>query len=174
MKWFLSTFSFWRELASEIRIWWIFRKTCRQKDNLQKINNEDLRVDWLGRMYGVINMPEEVFKVTKKNCRLRVKKQLRKQHIESDLWLAFAPLKKTKTDFVIEKTWKTKNPFEVEQKIFKSLENTWKKNEKGEFDRSLGKCYRNSKFINGKRFYEFVDGATLKFFCERIEEFIQK
>ena len=42
-------------------------------------------------------------KVTKKNCRLRVKKQLRKQHIESDLWLAFAPLKKTKTDFVIEK-----------------------------------------------------------------------
>ena len=38
-------------------------------------------------------------KVTKKNCRLRVKKQLRKQHIESDLWLAFAPLKKNKNRF---------------------------------------------------------------------------
>ena len=60
MKWFLSTFSFWSELASEIRIWWIFRSTARQKDNLQEINNEDLRVDWLGRIYGVINMPEEV------------------------------------------------------------------------------------------------------------------
>jgi len=60
MNWFLSTFTYWKELASEFRIWWIFRKTCRQKDNLQKINNEDLRVDWLGRVYGVINMPEEV------------------------------------------------------------------------------------------------------------------
>ena len=60
MKWFLSTFSFWSELASEIRIWWIFRSTARKKDNLQEINNEDLRVDWLGRIYGVINMPEEV------------------------------------------------------------------------------------------------------------------
>ena len=28
--------------------------------------------------------------------------------------------------------------------------------------------------LNGKAFIEFVDGASLKFFCERIEEFIQK
>ena len=60
MKWFLNTFSYWTELYSEIRIWWIFRSTCRQKDNLQELNNEDLRVDWLGRAYGIINMPEEV------------------------------------------------------------------------------------------------------------------
>ena len=60
MKCFTNTFTYWAELYSEIRIWWIFRKTCRQKDNLQKINNEDLRVDWLGRVYGVINMPEGV------------------------------------------------------------------------------------------------------------------
>ena len=56
----LSTFTFWNELRLEIRIWWIFRKTARQKDNLQKLNNLDLRVDWLGRIYGVVNMPEEV------------------------------------------------------------------------------------------------------------------
>lgn len=60
MKWFLNTFSFWGELVSEIRIWWIFRSTCRNKVNLQKLNEQDLRVDWLGRVYGVINMPEEV------------------------------------------------------------------------------------------------------------------
>ena len=60
MKWFLSTFSYWSELFSEIRIWWIFRSTARQKDNLDKIVEADLRVDWLGRIYGVINMPEEV------------------------------------------------------------------------------------------------------------------
>lgn len=60
MKWFLSTFSYWSELFSEIRIWWIFRSTARQKDNLDKIVEADLRVDWLGRIYGVVNMPEEV------------------------------------------------------------------------------------------------------------------
>lgn len=60
MKWFLSTFSYWSELFSEIRIWWIFRSTARQKDNLDKIVKADLRVDWLGRIYGVVNMPEEV------------------------------------------------------------------------------------------------------------------
>ena len=60
MKWFTNTYRFWGELVSEIRIWWIFRSTCRNKDNLQRLNNEDLRVDWLGRCYGVVNMPEEV------------------------------------------------------------------------------------------------------------------
>ena len=60
MKWFLSTFTYWSELVSEIRIWWIFRSTARKTDNLDKILEADLRVDWLGRIYGVINMPEEV------------------------------------------------------------------------------------------------------------------
>ena len=60
MKWFTNTFTFWSELVSEIRIWWIFRSTCRNKENLQRLNNEELRVDWLGRIYGVVNMPEEV------------------------------------------------------------------------------------------------------------------
>ena len=46
-----------------------------------------------------------------------------------------------------------------------------KKNEKDEY---YGKSYRTIKQINGKSFTEFVDGASLKFFCERIEEFIQK
>ena len=60
MNWFLSTFTYWSELVSEIRIWWIFRSTARQKENIEKLNETDLRVDWLGRIYGVINMPEEV------------------------------------------------------------------------------------------------------------------
>ena len=58
MKWFTSTFSYWSELVAEIRIWWIFRKAA--KENTQKLNDGDLRVDWLGRIYGVVNMPEEV------------------------------------------------------------------------------------------------------------------
>ena len=41
--------------------------------------------------------------VSKKSCTFQVKKQLRGQLAEPDLWLAFAPLKKSNTDFVIEK-----------------------------------------------------------------------
>ena len=71
-------------------------------------------------------------------------------------------------DFVIENIWFTKNPYEVEQKIFSSLQ--MQKNEKGEY---YGKSYRSIKELNGKAFIEFVDGESLNFFCERIEEFIQ-
>jgi len=39
----------------------------------------------------------------RKSCRLCVDEQLRRQDAEPDLWLCFAPLKKTRTDFVIEK-----------------------------------------------------------------------
>ena len=58
-KWFLNTFVYWKELAKEIRIWWIFRRTANQyQDQLNK--DFQLRVDWLGRIYGVVNLPEEV------------------------------------------------------------------------------------------------------------------
>ena len=60
MNWLLNTFSYWQELYQEIRIWWIFRSTSRKPVNVKKLNDNELRVDWLGRIYGVINMPEEV------------------------------------------------------------------------------------------------------------------
>ena len=44
-----------------------------------------------------------------------------------------------KEDFILEKTWKTKNPYEVEQNIFKSL--MMGKNDKGVFDSSVQPCY---------------------------------
>jgi len=71
-------------------------------------------------------------------------------------------------DFVIENVWFTKNPYEVEQKIFSSLQ--MQKNEEGEY---YGKSYRSIRELNGNGFIEFVDGASLNFFCERIEEFIK-
>lgn len=58
-KWFSSTFVYWAELAKDIRIWWIFRRTAKQ--NQDQLNKDfQLRVDWLGRIYGVVNLPEEV------------------------------------------------------------------------------------------------------------------
>lgn len=58
-KWFSSTFVYWAELSKDIRIWWIFRRTAKQNQDL--LNKDfQLRVDWLGRIYGVVNLPEEV------------------------------------------------------------------------------------------------------------------
>ena len=57
--WLKSTIEFWVELYKELRIWYIFKKTANQyQDNLNR--EHDLRVDWLGRIYGIINLPEEV------------------------------------------------------------------------------------------------------------------
>jgi hypothetical protein len=58
-KWFLSTFTYWGELSKDIRIWWIFKRTAGQYT--EQLNKDfALRVDWLGRIYGVVNLPEEV------------------------------------------------------------------------------------------------------------------
>ena len=55
----LRPFTYWGDLYREIRIWYIFRRTAV---NSTKMLNEEhtLRVDWIGRIYGVINLPEEV------------------------------------------------------------------------------------------------------------------
>jgi hypothetical protein len=59
MKILKKTFTYWPDLFKEIRIWWIFRQTA--VDNIKMLNKEHtLRVDWIGRIYGVINLPEEV------------------------------------------------------------------------------------------------------------------
>lgn len=58
MKWFTNTYTFWYDLYKEIRIWWIFRKTTR--NSVELLNENDLRVDWIGRVYTVVNLPEEV------------------------------------------------------------------------------------------------------------------
>jgi hypothetical protein len=55
----LRPFVYWGDLYREVKIWYIFRRTAIEKT---KILNEEhkLRVDWIGRIYGVINLPEEV------------------------------------------------------------------------------------------------------------------
>lgn len=59
MKWIKTTFTYWTDLYREIRIWSIFRRTAKQ--NVDLLNQQHgLRVDWIGRIYGVINLPEEV------------------------------------------------------------------------------------------------------------------
>jgi hypothetical protein len=56
--WFIKTYTFWYKLYKEIRTWWIFRKTSFK--NVELLNSNDLRVDFIGRIYTVVNLPEEV------------------------------------------------------------------------------------------------------------------
>jgi hypothetical protein len=50
--------AYWSEFFEELKIWWRFRKVAQQNEKL--LNENGMRVDWLGRIYTVINMPEEV------------------------------------------------------------------------------------------------------------------
>lgn len=56
--WFIKTYTFWYKLYRELRMWWIFRKTAINKIDL--LNENDLRADFIGRIYTVVNLPEEV------------------------------------------------------------------------------------------------------------------
>ena len=51
-------FDYWKEFSIDFNIWRKYRKIARQsKEDLAK---NEMRVDYLGRIYTVINMPEEV------------------------------------------------------------------------------------------------------------------
>lgn len=49
---------YWSEFFAELRVWWKYRKVAVQSKNL--LTENGMRVDWLGRIYAVVNMPEEV------------------------------------------------------------------------------------------------------------------
>lgn len=49
---------YWYKLFKEIRLWYIYRKVA--KANEEFLANNNMRVDWIGRIYTVLNMPPEV------------------------------------------------------------------------------------------------------------------
>lgn len=49
---------YWINLLREIRIWLMVRRVAKR--NQETLDEFDLRVDWIGRIYTVINLPEEV------------------------------------------------------------------------------------------------------------------
>jgi len=51
-------FNYWKEFFIDLKIWRRYRKIVR-KDEAMLLKN-GMRVDWLGRVYTIINMPEEV------------------------------------------------------------------------------------------------------------------
>lgn len=51
-------YNYWSEFFMDFRIWRRYRKVARANEPFLLENN--MRVDWLGRIYTVVNMPEEV------------------------------------------------------------------------------------------------------------------
>ena len=51
---------YWIKLIKDIRLWMRFAKVAKQ--NREYLEKHNLRVDKLGRIYTVINLPEEIRK----------------------------------------------------------------------------------------------------------------
>ena len=51
-------FSYWQEFFMDFNIWRKYRNAVRGDEEF--LRKSGMRVDWLGRVYTVINMPEEV------------------------------------------------------------------------------------------------------------------
>jgi hypothetical protein len=49
---------YWWKLYKDIKLWRRFSKVS--KSSREKLEEYNLRVDWLGRIYTVVNLPEEV------------------------------------------------------------------------------------------------------------------
>ena len=62
-KWFFQPFDWPRELYSNIRDWYLIRKVSKEKE-VQRAFKEctpELRTDKIGRIYTVVNIPEEMY-----------------------------------------------------------------------------------------------------------------
>lgn len=58
LNYILYPFLHWFGFFQEIRVWLTFMNTS--KTNRELLEKNELRVDWIGRVYGVVNVPDEV------------------------------------------------------------------------------------------------------------------
>ena len=74
LNWLVLPFTYWYNFILEFRIWLIFQHTTKKARKLLEEN--DLRVDWIGRVYGVVNVPDEVLGAAEEIQQAYVLKQL--------------------------------------------------------------------------------------------------
>ena len=63
LLWFLKPLDWPRELYTNIKDWYLIRKVCKEKEAIRAFKefSPELRVDNIGRIYTVINIPEEMY-----------------------------------------------------------------------------------------------------------------
>ncbi len=74
LDWLTRPFTYWYHFLMEMRLWLIFQHTA--KKSRDKLQEQDLRVDWIGRVYGVVNIPDEVLGAAEEVQQAYVLKQL--------------------------------------------------------------------------------------------------
>ncbi len=74
LYWLYQPFSYWYNFFLEFRVWFIFQTTTKR--NRKELEENNLRVDWIGRVYGVVNVPDEVLGAAEEIQQAYVLKQL--------------------------------------------------------------------------------------------------
>jgi len=74
LYWLYQPFSYWYNFLLEFRVWFIFQTTTKR--NKKKLEENNLRVDWIGRVYGVVNVPDEVLGAAEEIQQAYVLKQM--------------------------------------------------------------------------------------------------
>ena len=74
LEWLFKPFTYWLGFFKEFMLWAKFNSTT--KKNRKIIEKANLRVDWIGRVYGVVNIPDEVLGAAEEIQQAYVLKQM--------------------------------------------------------------------------------------------------
>ncbi len=74
LGWLKKPFTYWLGFFREFALWYNFQRIT--KGNKKTIEEQNLRVDWIGRVYGVVNIPDEVLGAAEEIQQAYVLKQL--------------------------------------------------------------------------------------------------
>lgn len=74
LYWLYQPFTYWYNFFLEFRLWFNFQTTSKR--NKKELEDNGLRVDWIGRVYGVVNVPDEVLGAAEEIQQAYVLKQL--------------------------------------------------------------------------------------------------
>ena len=74
LYWLTLPFTYWYNFFIEFTVWFKFQRLT--KKSKKTLEENQLRVDWIGRVYGVVNIPDEVLGAAEQIQQAYVLKQL--------------------------------------------------------------------------------------------------
>lgn len=74
LYWLTLPFTYWYNFFIEFTVWFRFQRLTKKSKKL--LEESQLRVDWIGRVYGVVNVPDEVLGAAEEIQQAYVLKQL--------------------------------------------------------------------------------------------------
>jgi len=74
LYWLTLPFTYWYNFIIEFTVWFRFQRLTKKSKKL--LEESQLRVDWIGRVYGVVNVPDEVLGAAEEIQQAYVLKQL--------------------------------------------------------------------------------------------------